>query len=531
MNKTQSWKERISEKLPMLVLAFCLLQPLLDVAGFWQDQLHIGNTVTMALRMLLLAGSVLLGFLLSDRKRYYYIAAAVLLVLTGGHILACMQNAKGYREPVNDLINLVRIYFLPMMTLCFITFLRRNEKVFPAMQKGMLASLLEIALVQLLSTVTGTDPHTYAVDGIGILGWFMWTNSQSAILAMVAPISICWAIRLLNEKPLSGGAKWRYLQIALITAVAEATLFVLAPRLSYFSLLFCGFGVCTCLLITDRKQWKMALAIFLVTALFTAAYPLSPTYRRMTKNEIRVSATQKQIREDLDSLPTFPPETIETETPTDETGEIEPEDPRTEEIERLRRIGLEKIYRRQAIIWSMVQRFGFDRVYEVYDRTADASILSNTRTMKINFCKLLMEESGTLSHLFGLNLKEMTHDRLDANGLPVTDNYDVENDFHGIYFLTGLVGLGLMLLFLLWFGLRALSAILRDPKRNVNLTMAAFLMAYAIGIAHAYFTASVLRRNNASVYLAMVLAGLWFLSVVPKAGKRPETGASAKTEE
>ena len=284
MNKTQSWKERISEKLPMLVLAFCLLQPLLDVAGFWQDQLHIGNTVTMALRMLLLAGSVLLGFLLSDRKRYYYIAAAVLLVLTGGHILACMQNAKGYREPVNDLINLVRIYFLPMMTLCFITFLRRNEKVFPAMQKGMLASLLEIALVQLLSTVTGTDPHTYAVDGIGILGWFMWTNSQSAILAMVAPISICWAIRLLNEKPLSGGAKWRYLQIALITAVAEATLFVLAPRLSYFSLLFCGFGVCTCLLITDRKQWKMALAIFLVTALFTAAYPFSPTYRRMTKN-------------------------------------------------------------------------------------------------------------------------------------------------------------------------------------------------------------------------------------------------------
>lgn len=498
MEKTNNWRERISEKLPILVFAFCIIQPLLDIAGYWQDRLGVANTATMLLRMALLGGSVLLGFVLSDRKRYYYITAAVLLLLTGGHILACRQNVNGYREPFNDLLNLVRIYFLPMTTLCFITFLRQNEKVLSAIRKGMLASLGIVVLVQILSLADPCETtFTYSVDRIGVLGWFMWTNSQSAILAMLAPISICWTIRRWEGK---------WLPVAVVTVFSEAALFFLAPRLSYFSLIFCGAGVFVCLLIANRKLWKQGVVVLLITALFTAAYPWSPTYARLNKNNVRVEESQKQIKKDLDNLPVV-------ETETNEEGEPEPVEPEAEKsVEEARRKQLEKIYKRQAIIWSMVQRFGFDKVYEVYDETTDAYILSSTRTMKINFCRLLMQESGTLSHLFGLNLKEMTHQRQDKDGILVTDNYDVENDFHGIYFLTGLVGLGLMILFLLYFGLRALWAIIRDPKHRINLTMASFLMAYAIGVAHAYFTASVLRRNNASVYLAMVLAGLWFLS-------------------
>ncbi len=512
MNKTLNWKERISEKLPILVLVFCVIQPLLDIAGFWQDRLHFANTATMLLRMALLGGAVIIGFLLSDRKRYYFMTAAVLLLLTVGHVLACLQNVNGYREPINDLINLIRIYFLPLMTICFITFLRRNDKVFPAMQKGMLASILLIALAQLLSTLTKTDPHTYSVDGIGILGWFLWTNSQSAILAMLAPVVVCWVIRRTEEDRRPRRMILRYVQVAVITVIAEASLYVLAPRLSYFSMLFCGFGVVVCLLITDRKQWKLAVLVLLITALFTAAFPLSPTRQRMNKNDVRMEVSQERIQEELDKLPTTPPE---TEGPGEETVETETEpehpDPNAE-IERIRRKGLMDIYKSQDIIWSMVERFGFDKVYAVYDETTDAYILSSTRTMKLNFCRLLMQESGPLSHLFGLNLKEMTMERYDKDSVLVTDNYDVENDFHGVYFLTGMIGLALMILFLLWFGIRALLAILRDPKRNLNLTMAAVLMAYAIGLAHAYFTASVLRRNNASIFLAMVLAGLWYLS-------------------
>ena len=88
----------------------------------------------------------------------------------------------------------------------------------------------------------------------------------------------------------------------------------------------------------------------------------------------------------------------------------------------------------------------------------------------------------------------------------------MENDFHGIYFLTGIVGLILMIAFLLYFGLRALWRVIRDFKTYFTLDMVGFAIAYCCCLAHAYFTASVLRRNNASVYMAMVLVALWYLS-------------------
>lgn len=513
MEDTKGWKKRIRDKLPILVLAFCIVQPILDVAGYWQNRAEIGNTVTMLLRMVLLGGCVLLGFLLSDRKRYYYIAAAVLLLLTGGHILACRQSANGYRKPVTDLINLVRIYFLPMVTLCFITFLRQNENVFSAIKKGLLADLLLIAAVQLVSGLFDPNPttYTYAVDKTGILGWFMWTNSQSAILGMLAPICICWAVYRKN----------RWVPLVAITVICEAALYVLAPRLSYASLIGAGVGIAASLLIWDRKRIWQALVVLGITILFLAAYPISFTAKRLGDNEIRLSDTKKHIAEmDIEPVTMVIPTDVDGETIEDAEPEIILDEEQADKYE--------KLYRSQDIIWSMVDRFGRDRVLKAYDYTLDPSILSSTRLMKLKFCSLLMEESGTLSHLFGLNLNEMTHQRYDKDSKLVTDNYDVENDFHGVYYLTGWVGLCLMILFLLYFGIRALAAIVRHPKQKLNVVMASFLLAYGIGIIHAYFTASVLRRNNASVYLALVLAVLWFLADRKQPASLPENDGTEK---
>lgn len=484
----KQWMEAIRRWLPALVFLLFVLQPLLDIAGYWQSKLGLGNTMTMALRMLLLGGTVLLGFLLSHRKSLYLWCALILGLLTLGHIYACTRNPNGYREAVTDLINLVRIYFLPLMTLCIITFLRENEAVYPALIKALVTDLGIIVLVQLISTLTGTDPHTYSVDSTGILGWFLWTNSQSVILAMLCPIVISWAL-----------LRWKgkLLPVILVTAISEAALYVLAPRLAYASLAASGLGICGCLLLMNRKNWRQALAVGLVTCLFLAAYPISPTAKRVAVNAGRTSATEKRIR-DLG----IEVEVKEDNEAGEETVVLSPEDTAK----------MEELYRSLDIIWSMVDRFGRDRVFKIYHYTLSPRILCNTRTMKINFCKLLMEESGLPSKLFGLNLKEMTHTRYDYYGKLVTDNYDVENDLHGVYFLTGYVGLGLMLLFLAWFGLRGLIAVIRRPKQYFHLATCAFALAYCMGLAHAFYTASVLRRNNASIYLAAVLACIWFLS-------------------
>ena len=536
MEKQTTLMDRLRSRLPLLITIFCLLQPLLDVAGYWQARLGLSNAPTMVLRMLLLGASVLLGFLLSRRKWIYWLTGALLAVLTGLHALACMQAPKGYQDAFTDLLNLVRIYFLPLMTLCFITFLDQSPKAFPAMCKAMVLDLLLIAGVQLASVLTGTNPYTYSVDKTGILGWFLWTNSQSAILAMLAPITICWAIR-----------RWqgRLLPILLLTAVSEATLFTLAPRLAYGSLLAGGLGVAFCLLLSSRSNWKQALCVALVTCLFLAAYPVSPTYARLNRNEARMEKTDKEIKQMNIHIETVPVAPATTKAPQDSTESAasaeatapaetqKPFNPTSPSASGAHKVKLddtnadkmERLYRSQSIIWSMVDRFGREKVFEIYDYTLDPTILSNTRLMKINFCRLVMGDSGFLSGLFGLNLKELTHQRYDAKKQLVTDNYDVENDLHGIYFLTGLVGLVLMLLFLGSFGIRALTAVLRKPKVYFNLTMNGFAIAYGLALIHAYFTASVLRRNNASVYLAMVLAGLWYLSR-KKTAPEPEKPAN-----
>ncbi|MBR4656713.1 MAG: O-antigen ligase family protein [Oscillospiraceae bacterium] len=505
MSEQKTLKQRMTERLPLCIFVLCLIQPILDIAGYWQQTLGVGNAVTMALRMVLLGGTVLLGFLLSDRKRVYFLTAAILCLLTAGHVFACACLSGGYQEPVKDLVNLVRIYFLPMMTICFITFMKKNKAVFPAMMKGMVTDLLIIAGVQLISTLTGTDPHTYSVDKTGILGWFLWTNSQSAILAMLTPISICWALQ-----------KWekRVLPVALITAISEATLFVLAPRLAYASLIGAGLGVAICLLLSKRQRWRQALAVALVTCLFVAAFPISPTHKRLSANDNRAEQTQQIIKKmDIHIEIVTEPASQSTLSSgeTQEPGKTAPGKP-VVIIDKKNAEKLEKLYRSQDILWSMVDRFGRDKVFEAYSYTLDPTILSNNRLMKIRFCQLLMSESGTSSKLFGLNLHEMTYSRYDKDGKLTVDNYDVENDLHGIYFLTGIVGLCLMLIFLLWFGVRALIAVIRDHKYYFKLPLCAFAIAYGLGLIHAYYTASVLRRNNASIYLAMVLAGLWYLS-------------------
>ena len=119
-----------------------------------------------------------------------------------------------------------------------------------------------------------------------------------------------------------------------------------------------------------------------------------------------------------------------------------------------------------------------------------------------------MEEAGLPSKLFGLSLQDMKFRRDDA----VIDNFDVENDFHGMYYLTGITGLILMLMFLLYFPMAAILRILLHPKKYLTLPMAAFGIAFIIAMIHAYFTASILRHNNASIYLAVILAALWELS-------------------
>ena len=469
----------IQSRLPLLVFILCVIQPVMDVLSYWLDVAGADNTITLLLRLLVLMATVLTGFLLSHRKQIYFLLCGVLVLLTVGHAAVCLYY--GYQDPVGDLTNLVRIYQMPLAVLSFITFIRRDEKCLEAVKWGFLTSFGVMVVVELLATVTQTDPHTYANKGIGVLGWFLTTSAQSAILSMVIPVAILCVLEWKNHHPLFGVG---------IGVLGLGVLYLFATRLTYAALLGCAFGLAvSCLLIKvlHKKPYGRTAAVFAalgIVALLLAG--VSP----MAKNNEKVAENAQLKQADILQL-------VEADrAAAEERGLTGTE---------LETASLKSAY--EKYLPGVTGRFGLERTAEYYGYTTDVVNLSNTRLQKQSYSLMLMQDQP-LARLFGLELHDLTYDDI---------TYDAENDFHGIYFLCGGVGLVLMIAFIAFFLLRILVVLVKDFKTYFTLPAAAFGIALICGLAHAYFTAGVLRRPNSNFYLGVLLAVVYVLSTAKKA--------------
>ena len=74
-------QDRRRRYLPQVILLLFILQPVMDVLSYWLDALGMGNTVSLLMRFALLAGTAVLSFCLSRRKRVYLLLGVVLAVI------------------------------------------------------------------------------------------------------------------------------------------------------------------------------------------------------------------------------------------------------------------------------------------------------------------------------------------------------------------------------------------------------------------------------------------------------------------
>ena len=84
----------------------------------------------------------------------------------------------------------------------------------------------------------------------------------------------------------------------------------------------------------------------------------------------------------------------------------------------------------------------------------------------------------------------------------------------------------MLLLFLSYFLVLILRALLRDFRHSFTLQAAAWGIALLTGLTHIYATAGVLRRPNASFYLSITLACIFFL--VQENGSISDIGSVTK---
>ena len=142
---------------------------------------------------------------------------------------------------------------------------------------------------------------------------------------------------------------------------------------------------------------------------------------------------------------------------------------------------------------------------EHYNYSTDVAQITAQRPKKLLFGQMLMENSPPSAKLFGLELQRFTVGK---------NNYDVENDLHGIWLLYGWVGLIALGLFLAYFVFLIVRALLQNAKRYFTLDAAAWGIGFVCCMMHIYLTAGVLRRPNSSFYLAAALAAIYYLTKV-----------------
>lgn len=451
--------------LPGVLVGLCAAQPLLDVLSFWTQDLAWGSKLTLSLRLLIFLGVMLTGFVLSERRRFYWIAAAVCAALYAGHVLACLRANAPFTTAnlISDATNFIRFAQLPLFTIAFITFLRCCRQGFASLERGITIAFWIIAAVALLSALTGTNPYTYPDKRIGLCGWFYFANSQSAILSMLVPLALCPALR--------SGQIRRWLPIAV---VGFAELFCFATRLAYMSLFVTAIGMVITLALTKRGSVKVCAVLLLCAAVCAAAFPVSP----MRQNQQAVTANAVRKQENIDRLVA--------------QGKAEFGDQGYAYL----------TYAYDEYLGGTVERYGLEATAEMYGYSTKAADITNVRTIKINYCRLMLNTEPFTSRLFGLSYDEMTY-----HGYC----YDVENDFHGIAYLYGWAGLACLLTFLGYFLVIIVCALIRNARRYFTVEAGACGVALCTALAHIYNTAGVLRRPNASFYLCLILASIWYL--------------------
>ena len=423
----------LARHLPTFLIVLMAIQPLMDILSFWTDRLGMSNTITLLLRFAVFAVVCVLGFVTSSRKKVYGIAIVACAFLLVGHCISCF--IVGYQRIVYDLTNFVRVVQMPLFVLCFISFLRANEKCYRAFETGLMLDFWIITASVVVSVLTHTSSATYQSTNVGILGWYSFGNAQSAIMSILAPIVILLCYRRKN-----------FLLFTVTSVAALAQLYLMGTRLAFFSIAVAALGVPVVLVLTGkaRTSKRYIAVLVLILAACCATYKQSPMYINQNRYNEAMSYKQNDAERMIQRA-----EGNKTGTST-----VTPEE---------RYHALCTIYNFYSP--NMCQRFGTARVMSAYGYSDQVTDITATRHRKIVFCEMLLDEQPFTSRLFGMELGRMAFDG---------EIYDVENDFHGICFLYGWVGLAMMVAFIGYFLYLIVKCLIKDFRKYFTVEAGAF---------------------------------------------------------
>lgn len=492
-------KQSLEKMVPGVVFALLIIQPLLDMVSYWATEWEWTGITTMV-RFAMFAAVMLYAFIISDKKWVYFVFCGVMGVYWIFHMIACIKSSGGYLSPYTDINNFLRLIHLPLFTLAFITFFKKSSEVPGYVQKAFFINLIILVHSVIISYVTGTQVYTYVVMGRGIMGWAAVHNSQSAIIAFLIPVALYFAYKKFN--------KWQFYFTALISF---AFLFFCGTKVDYYSISLIFISMAVLLVITGEKKIVYYAILIALTVLSLVCYKASVVYAVRDNHEELVGYKQDDIEKIIEMA-----EDDEESVEGLQLGNYIDWDTYNS-LDTMTQHNIHGIYNKY--MYNMVNRFGFDRVFEKYNFSLVVSDFLDIRQQKRYFAEMAWEDSNLFTKCFGyeyITLVE-TADKVNpktAETESVQVIYDLENDFPAVFYYSGYVGFAIYMVFLAYFVLLIIVAVITRFKKVVTVESGALALTFALSMGVSQFSGNVLRRPNVSVYLSVVLAYIFYLTVI-----------------
>ena len=448
-----------------------VVQPLLDILAYFQYDSAIGTAAgyIRLLIMLLLP----LYVLIKKRKKSFVALMAIIGIYCMAHVCTCYYN--GYLNIFSDVSYILKVIQMPILGISFCYILDR-EVYREQIVKGFVVNYIVICISMVIAHLTGTGVYTYNDYKIGYMGWFANANAQSIILISMAPFLIYFAIKKKNK-----------LGILLSMIGVTSVLLLNGTKAGYLAIFGMFFGFIIFYLI----DWFMAekgkriiqpamimtsVVIIIVSVLI---YPITPRYAMDTYANGKRDEENIELQSKKDNISS--------------NNELSLEEINTNPELRQQ---LVEIYK-DSLNKDLVERFGAEKILAEYGWMPDSYTLADVRLQKRINAKLIWNESNLVTKLFGIEFTEM-------------ENYDLENDYPAIFYYYGYVGFGLYMMFLVYFFGLIIKTIIRYFKDSYFFFNFVLGIAYILQLGLAQFSGAILRRPNASIYMALVVGLIFY---------------------
>ena len=493
-------KRKLTDIVPELVFVLLLIQPVLDIISHWATEWEI-TLYTTAFRFLMFAGILFYSFLISEKKRIYILFGGVIGLYWILHVAACFLSEGGYQSPFSDLNNLLRTMQLPLFTLSFITFFKKSDLVPKKVQCAFFINMVIMIHSIIFSYMTGTQVYMYVDAQKGLMGWATVHNAQSAILTFVIPLLLLFVYQKKNKGLFYAAC-----------AVCFGILFFTGTKVDYFAIFIIAPAVMIFLFIQGERNPFYYITLLCVTAMCLVCYnssivrdiredhSLAMGYKQDYVNHL-INATEKED-ENGEVLGTKLPKDLDKES--------------FDALDERMKLMIREVY--DLYLYPMVDTFGFERVLEKYDYSLSVSNLTAVRQQNRFFAQLAWEDSDFFTRCFGYEystlIAQYTLEDDEGELHELETIYDLENDFPSVFYYSGYIGFAIYMLFIGYFAALIIVGLLTRGKKLINLETAMVGVTFALAVGSAQFSGNVLRRPNASIYVSVILAYIYYLTVI-----------------